>query len=83
MDKKLISPLIKRSIEYFKELYPDIESELTQEEIDLLNRLKKPPKCMHEQEYTSEDETYITCNACGLIARKSIEVYPGVWINEI
>ena len=56
--------------------------ELTNEEQQLFNKLKDAPKCMHNPKYMSETDTHWKCEKCGLLAKKSIEIFPGVFVNE-
>jgi hypothetical protein len=43
---------------------------LTIEEKELLNRLSKPPKCMHNPAKVIYKEKYIQCGECGFIAKR-------------
>ena len=58
------------------------EDILTKEELELLKRLSKPPKCMHPPEIVIDQGNTWKCGKCGLIAKKSIEIMPGVFFNE-
>jgi ribosomal protein S27AE len=52
----------------------------TEEEQDLFDRLSSPPKCMHPLLDIKEHEKFWECGKCGLIAKKSIEILPGLFI---
>lgn len=45
---------------------------LTRDEEELLIRLSKPPKCMHDPKAVIERENHWQCGLCGLIAKKII-----------
>ena len=55
---------------------------LTKEEKELMDRLSEPPKCMHDTFNIIDHGKHWECRLCGLKAKKSVEVLPGVFINE-
>lgn len=81
-------PIIKMSAwhnEFWKEFLDS--RNLTEVESLLLAKLSAPPKCMHGDPLSKPDVKDLgeswQCNRCGLIAKKSIEISTGIFINEL
>lgn len=49
-------------------------SDLTKKEKDLLIRLSKSPKCMHNPALVREFDRYWECGQCGLVAEKRVDM---------
>jgi ribosomal protein S27AE len=52
-----------------------IENKFSDREKQLLDKLSKPPKCMHDPKVVIEKQNHWQCGQCGLIAEKITKAY--------